>query len=136
MNLQSTCTVVGTAITVLSWMFGGSLVEHIGELNMLRLMFAISMGIGAYCLSRIICELFAYFRKESMLQADLELLDIERLSVLRTLWENRYLEPTDRQYPACIFLHDAGLVTRTGLRGFKLTATGKKVCRKLAKKDF
>ena len=61
MKLQNACAIICTVISVLSLLFGDNVVGRIGEKNMQRLVFAITMGFASYVFLLSTCRTIQFF---------------------------------------------------------------------------
>lgn len=151
MKLQNVCAVASTAICALSLLFGDNVVGRIGEKNMQRLVFAITMGFASYVFLLSTCRTIQFFlewrdRKRAEEKAatkfdkDFSQLRPEHVDVLRALWEKRVITRNEDNRAAVAWLEDMGMAKLGKYVGnnlaYKLTKKGEDVCDRLIETNW
>lgn len=146
MKLQNVCAIICTVISVLSWLFGDNVAGRIGEKNMQRLVFAITMGFASYVFLLSTCRTIQFFlewrdRKRAEEKAatkfdkDFSQLRPEHVDALRELWENKRIVRDESNKNVVLWLYDSGMVRAFTTSGYnlvyKLTEKGEDVCDRL-----
>lgn len=144
MKLQNVCAIICTVISVLSWLFGDNVAGRIGEKNMQRLVFAITMGFASYVFLLSTCRTIQFFlewrdrkraeeKKQSELNDDVSRLKPIHLEMLRILLDERTLVLNDDFRNSVDYLVYNGFVGRISPDKITFTKKGKEVALKLEK---
>lgn len=151
MKLQNACAIICTVISVLSWLFGDNVAGRIGENDMQRLVFAITMGLASYVFLLSTCTTIQFFlerrdKKRAEEKAaikfdkDFSRLRPEHVDALRALWEKRVITLDKDNRAAVAWLEDMGMAKLGKYVGdnlvYKLTEKGEDVCDRLIDKDW
>lgn len=146
MKLQNACAVASTAICALSLLFGDNVVGRIGEENMQRLVFAITMGFASYFVLLTASTTIQVFlerldkkraeeRAAIKFDKDFSQLRPEHVNVLRELWEKKRIVRNESNENVVLWLCDSGMVRAFTTSGnnlaYKLTKKGEDVCDRL-----
>lgn len=146
MKLQNACAVASTAICALSWLFGDNVVGRLGEENMQRLVFAITMGFASYFVLLTAATTIQVFlerldkkraeeKAATKFDKDFSQLRPEHVNVLRELWEKRVITRDKDNRAAVAWLEDMGMAKLGKYVGdnlvYKLTEKGEDVCDRL-----
>ena len=151
MKLQNVCAMTCMVISVLSWLFGDNVAGRIGEKNMQRLVFAITMGIASYFVLLTVSTTIQVFleRQEKKLaeekatkkfNRDFSQLRPEHVDALRELWENKRIVCDESNENVVLWLYGSGMVRAFTTSGdnivYELTEKGEDVCDRLIEKDW
>lgn len=144
MKLQNVCAITGTAICALSWLFGDNVLGRLGDKNMQKIAFAITMGIASYFVLLTASTTIQFFlerrdkkraeeKEQSELDDDVSRLKPIHLEMLRILLDERTLVLNDDFRNSVDYLVYNGFVGRISPDKITFTKKGKEVAMKLEK---
>ena len=131
MKAQNVCAIICTVISVISWLFGDNIAGRLGDKNMQKIAFAITMGFVSY---------FVLLTASTTIQVFLERQDKKRADALRELWENKRIVRDESNENVVLWLYDSGMVRAFTTSGnnlaYKLTKKGEDVCDRLIETNW
>lgn len=151
MNLQNACAVASTAICALSLLFGDNVVGRLGEKNMQKIAFAITMGFASYfVLLTASTTIQVFLERQDKKRAEekaatkfnrnFSQLRPEHVDALRELWENKRIVRDESNENVVLWLCDSGMVRAFTTSGnnlaYKLTKKGEDVCDRLIETNW
>lgn len=140
MKAQNVCAIICTVISVLSWLFGDNVAGRIGEKNMQRLLFAITMGFVSYAVFWMSISAWQFFielgerkKKKDEIKYDVGKFKPVHLGILRALLEEGTLVLNSEIEPYIDYLIYNKYVGRITPSKIALTKKGKETAMKLEK---
>lgn len=151
MKAQNVCAIICTVISVISWLFGDNIAGRLGDKNMQKIAFAITMGFVSYfVLLTASTTIQVFLERQDKKRAEekaatkfnrgFSQLRPEHVDVLRELWEKRVITRDEDNRAAVAWLEDMGMAKLGKYVGdnlvYKLTEKGEDVCDRLIDKDW